>query len=201
MSWIEIISVVLGLSCVFLAYRAKVANFWVGYVYNIFLFIMFAQNHLYSSMLLQPVSLVINCIGHYRWTHPGKDESNADGELKVSQMKWGVRGLFLLGLVAVAVVWGWFLSQLAIFWPDKFPPAQMPMLDSFVTMMILMAQYLSAQKRMECWFAWLAVNITNIILYIKAGLVLMPLVSACYLVLAVLGIFRWRQLYKEQKNA
>ena len=59
-SLIELLSVMVGLTCVFLAGRARVANFWFGYLYNILLFVMFAQKHLYFSMALQPVSLVIN---------------------------------------------------------------------------------------------------------------------------------------------
>ena len=56
MTWIEIISAVLGLTCVFLAGRNSKVNFWVGYIYNIFLFVLFWRQHLYSAMLLQPVS-------------------------------------------------------------------------------------------------------------------------------------------------
>ena len=41
MTWVEIISAVLGLSCVFLAGRNSKYNFYVGYVYNIFLFVLF----------------------------------------------------------------------------------------------------------------------------------------------------------------
>ena len=51
---------------------------------------------------------------------------------------------------------------------------------------------------MECWFAWTVVNTTNIVLYILAGLVFMPVVSACYLVLAYFGFKSWRKLEKEQ---
>ena len=40
-SLLETVSVVSGLLCVFLATRAKVANFWVGYIYNILLFMLF----------------------------------------------------------------------------------------------------------------------------------------------------------------
>ena len=39
-SLVETLSVATGLTCVYLATRAKVANFWVGYAYNILLFIL-----------------------------------------------------------------------------------------------------------------------------------------------------------------
>ena len=41
MTWVEIVSAVLGLSCVFLAGRNSKYNFYVGYVYNVFLFVLF----------------------------------------------------------------------------------------------------------------------------------------------------------------
>ena len=51
-SLLECLSTFTGLLCVFLAVRAKVANFWIGYIYNVFLFVMFYQLRLYSSMIL-----------------------------------------------------------------------------------------------------------------------------------------------------
>ncbi|MDD2293227.1 MAG: nicotinamide riboside transporter PnuC [Bacteroidales bacterium] len=197
-SLLELLSVLSGLTCVFLAGRGKTLNFWFGYVYCILLFALFMQKHLYSSMILQPISMVINVIGHYRWTHPNEKERNKDKELIVTKMSAPFRALNVILVVLLALVWGWIVQQIGQIWPDVFPPAKIPILDSFVTMMILTAQYLSAQKKIECWAAWLAVNITNIILYILAGLVFMPIVSACYLVLAVLGYKSWKQQMKEQ---
>ena len=77
MTWVEIVSAVLGLSCVFLAGRNSKYNFYVGYVYNVFLFVLFMHQHLYSAMILQPISLMINAYGHWRWTHPREEERSA----------------------------------------------------------------------------------------------------------------------------
>ena len=55
-SYLELLSVVAGLTCVVMAGRNSKYNFWVGYLYNILLFLLFLQNHLYSAMLLQPIS-------------------------------------------------------------------------------------------------------------------------------------------------
>ena len=195
----ELISVVLGLSCVFLAGRGKVLNFWFGYFYNIFLFVLFARHHLYFSMALQPVSFIINIIGHYRWTHPREGEENAVKELKITRLSMPYRARYIIFVVMLALIMGWAMQETSVLWPDAFPPARKPFLDAFVTMMILTAQYLSAQKKMECWFAWTVVNTTNIVLYILAGLVFMPVVSACYLVLAWFGFKSWRKQEKEQQ--
>jgi len=197
-SLLELLSVVTGLTCVFLAGRGKSINFWFGYVYCFLLFALFMQKHLYSSMILQPISLIINIIGHYKWTHPKAGEENKDKELKVTRMSNPVRALNVILVVLLALIWGWILQEIGQIWPDAFPPAKIPFLDAFVTMAILTAQFLSARKKIECWVAWTIVNTTNIVLYILAGLVFMPIVSACYLVLAFFGFSSWRKQMKEQ---
>ncbi|AGY54830.1 Nicotinamide riboside transporter pnuC [Bacteroidales bacterium CF] len=195
-SLIELISVVAGLTCVYLATRAKVANFWVGYAYNILLFILFYQKGLYSSMLVQPVSFAINFYGHYRWTHPRTGEQNEKHQLKISVMPNQKRAYFLAQIVVIGAIWGTALTYLDNIWPSVFSEARTPYLDAVITVTILTAQYLSAQKRLECWGAWFLVNTTNITLYILAGLVFMPLVSAGYLVLAFFGFSMWRREWK-----
>lgn len=196
-SLIEILSVVTGLTCVYLATRAKVANFWVGYAYNVLLFILFYQKGLYSSMLVQPVSFIINFYGHYRWTHPKKGEENSRNQLKVTLMSHQSRIRFIIQTFAIGVVWGFLLTYIDDIFPGVFREAQRPFLDAFVTVTILTAQYLSAQKKLECWAAWFTVNVTNITLYILAGLVFLPMVSAGYLILAFFGFAMWRKQLKE----
>ncbi|MBQ3996528.1 MAG: nicotinamide mononucleotide transporter, partial [Bacteroidales bacterium] len=154
---IDIITSVLGLACVFLAGRNSKYNFWVGYLYTAALFVMFWNKNLYASLLLQPVSLAINIAGHYRWTHPREDEKSAsDGKkLKVSMLNWQERALTIVSVLIVAGLWGWLLDSL-------FPADPHPYLDSCVTVLILMAQLLSALKKWDCWIAWLIVNIAQI---------------------------------------
>ena len=98
-SWIDLVSSLLGLTCVFLAGRGSKYNFWVGYLYTAALFLLFLQKNLLASLLLQPVSLGINILGHYRWTHPKADEVSAEkqGELKVSMLNWYEEEMGLLG--------------------------------------------------------------------------------------------------------
>ena len=195
-SLIEILSVFSGLICVFLATRAKVANFWMGYLYNVILFILFYQKGLYSSMLVQPISFIINFFGHYRWTHPKKGEENSKNQLKVTLLSNGQRVRFLVQTLVITAVWGFALTYLDQLFPQIFSKAQKPFLDAFVTVMILTAQYLSAQKKLDCWGAWFIVNITNITLYILAGLAFLPMVSAAYLVLAFFGFAMWRRQWQ-----
>ena len=194
MNWLDLVSSILGLTCVVLAGRNSKYNFWVGYLYTAALFLLFWQKNLLASLMLQPVSLGINIMGHYRWTHPREDEkSSADSSaLKVTMLTWPERILCIVAVFIIAFVWGWLLNRL-------FPADPHPYLDSCVTVLILMAQFLSAQKKWDCWVAWLIVNVTQMALHISVGNVFMPIVCGLYLINGIISLRNWGKLYN--KNA
>jgi len=189
---IDLITSLLGLTCVFLAGRNSKYNFWVGYFYTTALFFMFWNKNLYASLLLQPVSLAINILGHWRWTHPRENERSAEDSsaLKVSMLSWPERALAVLSVFIIAGVWGWLLDTL-------FPADPHPYLDSCVTVLILVAQFLSAQKKWDCWIAWLLVNITQVALHISVGHVFMPIVCTLYLINGVWSLYSWKKTYNK----
>lgn len=192
MNRLDLISSVLGLTCVFLAGRNSKYNFWVGYLYTIALFFLFYSRNLYANLLLQPVSLAINILGHYRWTHPApKQQSSEDSKsLKVSMLSWPERIIAAGSALIVAFVWGLLLDRL-------FPADPHPYLDSVVTALILLAQLLSSLKKWDCWIVWLIVNITQIWLHISVGNIFMPIVCGLYLVNGIWSLVSWAKLYKK----
>ena len=194
MTWVEIVSAALGLSCVFLAGRNSKYNFYVGYVYNVFLFVLFLHRHLYSAMILQPISLAINAYGHWRWTHPKEDERSAadSGRLKVGNIPPRHLALYVLAVLGAAVAWTFVLKY-------AFDDPTNPWLDSLMLMLTLCAQYLSARKYWECWIVWLLVNMGNATLYILSGLYIMPVVSALYIANGVWSLVSWRKMYKNNE--
>ena len=199
---IDLLTSVFGLACVFLAGRNNKYNFYIGYIYTFLLFLMFFNKHLYASLILQPISLGINILGHYRWTHPKKEEESSQDSkaLKVSLLTWPQRGLAVVSVLVLAGVWGWLLSMLGGKWfVGVFPSDPVPYLDACVTVLSLVAQFLSALKKWDCWVAWLLVNITQLALHISVGHVFMPIVCSLYLINGVWSLVTWFRLYR--KNA
>ena len=94
---------------------------------------------------------------------------------------------------------GFILTRLHLI-SEAFPPARSPFLDASVAGLMLTAQVLAAQKKWECWVFWIALNIGNVILYISAGLVFMPIVAAFFLAFNVIGIIHWNREWKKQKQ-
>ena len=190
---IDLLASVLGLSCVVLAGRNSKYNFWVGYLYTAALFLLFWNKNLYASLFLQPISLTINIIGHWRWTHPKEDETSSSGDLKVTQLGWTQRIMGAAAVLLLSFAWGWMLYKL-------FPGDPHPYLDTVVTVLILYAQLLSALKKWDCWLVWLLVNISQIILHISVGNVFMPIVCALYLVNGLWSLASWWKLYKKENK-
>ena len=191
---IDLVTSVLGLTCVVLAGRNSKYNFWVGYLYTAALFLMFFNKNLYASLLLQPVSLAINVLGHYRWTHPKEEEQSIEDSsaLKVSMLTNLQRVFVIFCVLMIAAVWGWLLDTI-------FPSDPHPYLDSCVTVLVLMAQFLSALKKWDCWIAWMIVNVAQIILHISVGHIFMPIVCALYLANGIWSLVSWKKRY--DKNA
>jgi nicotinamide mononucleotide transporter len=178
---------------VFLAGRNSKYNFWMGYLYTASLFFLFWDKSLYASLLLQPVSLAINILGHYRWTHPKEDEQSSQdaSALKVSSLSPSAAVICVAGTTLVAGLWGLTLDKL-------FPADPHPYLDCLVTALILLAQLLSSLKKWECWIVWLLVNITQIILHISVGNVFMPIVCGLYLINGLWSLATWLKLYRNK---
>ena len=189
----DLLSSLLGLTCVFLAGRNSKYNFWVGYLYTAALFFLFWSRNLYANLLLQPISLAINVLGHWRWTHPRESERSSEdsSRLKVSMLSWRDRGFVVAAILVIALVWGWAMDSL-------FPADPHPYLDCCVTVLILTAQLLSALKKWDCWIAWLLVNVTQIILHLSVGNVFMPVVCALYLVNGLWSLATWWKLYQKK---
>ncbi|HKM30530.1 MAG: nicotinamide mononucleotide transporter [Bacteroidales bacterium] len=198
-SYLEFFGVLLGLTSVFLASLARAVNYWVGFVYAFVLFLMFLQKHLYTNMLLQPVSLGINIYGLYRWTRPGEGQKNSRNQLLTSFLSNRQRVRYVLLLVGFILFWGFFLTKLHLLW-DVFPPARSPYLDASVAGLMLMAQILSAQKKWECWIFWILLNIGNVVMYILSGLVFMPIVAICFLVFNFVGLVHWKKEWEKHRE-
>lgn len=189
---IDLVCSLFGLACVFLAGRGSKFNFWIGYLYTAALFFMFWHRNLYANLLLQPISLAINIYGQYRWSHPKEAERSREDEasLKVSMLDWRSRLFFAAAVFFVAFVWGWILDSL-------FPADPHPYLDSCVTVLILIAQLLSAMKKWDCWIAWLLVNVAQLVMHISVGNVFMPIVCALYLINGLWSLATWIKLYRK----
>lgn len=181
MSGLEWIATLLGIACVALAARRSVWTFPAG-IASVALFGMVVfQARLYSDALLQLFFIGANVYGWMNWARARV----ATGDVVVSRLPPRERLLWLGGIAAAAMLWGWGMHRLT--------DASYPWWDAAIAAASVAAQILMAQRRVENWWLWIAVDLASIPLYLAKGLMLFAFLYVVYLLLAIAGLLAWRR--------
>lgn len=186
----EIIGTVLGVIGVALMIRQSVWGWPVGIVQVAVYGWVFFGAKLYSDAILQVFFFVIQIYGWWHWAH-GDERTQA--RLPVSRLS----GRAILAWVAVGLLatlgWGELMGRTT--------DAALPRWDAFILMFSLIAQWLQARKKVECWAGWMIVNVVAIGVYWVKELRLTAGLYAVFLVLAVAGHFSWKRSLPEPERS
>lgn len=179
-TWLEAVSVVTGAVCVWLTVRESVWNFPLGMVNVATFFVVFGRAGLYADAGLQVVYFVLAAIGWYLWRFGGAGRT----PLRVADAPHARR----VG-VSVCVLASWA----ALFTLLRATGGASPVFDGLTTAMSLGAQWLTDRKNWESWVLWIVVDAIYVPLYASKGLYLTAALYAVFLVMATLGLLRWRR--------
>lgn len=186
-SWLELIAVATGLLGVWLTVRKNIWCFPVGLV-NVLLysFIFFSPDvRLYADAGLQ---LFFGVLLIYGWLSWRQNQTGLEIRIeKTSKQEWLAIGLFIFLLTLTA---GWLLH--------RFTEASFPILDSTLTAFSIVAQWMTARRRLENWWLWIVVNIVYIPLYWTKKLPFTALLYVFFLGLAIHGAITWYKSYRKQ---
>jgi nicotinamide mononucleotide transporter len=185
-TWIELAGDVTGLACVYLVARAHVWNWPVGIANTVLFFFLFLRARLYGDALLQVVFTALGIYGWWLWTRPNA----AGGELPVRRA--GALESLALGAISLA---GSALAALVLAHKTDSP---VPVWDASVLVLSLVATWAQAQKLVESWWLWIAVDVISVPLYVSRGLYPTAVLYALFLGLCVLGLREWQRLSREQ---
>lgn len=184
-SWLEIIGVITGLLCVYLAAKNKILNWPFAIIsVGIYIFIFF-NSHLYADMGLQVYFMAMNIYGWYYWSHKPANEQKTPVVLIT-------RKEIILSIIGV-LVFTCILGSIL-----KYTPASYPYIDSFCAACSLIAQVLLARKVLENWLIWIFVDVIYVGVYIFKALDLTALMYAIYVAIALMGYIDWKKDYKKQ---
>lgn len=197
MSYIEFFGTLFTIWCVWLTAKAKVLSWPIGIVGTVLYFILFYQIHLYSDLIEQAYFLVTGLIGWWAWTHAGKNDANAEKDLKVKRNTLKENALYV-GIIAVGtLVLTYVVMRLNVWLPAYFPePASLPLLDAFTTVMSFVAQWLLVRKRVESWVLWIIVDVIAVGLYWYKDVKFISLEYVLFCFIAVAGLLKWLKLYR-----
>jgi nicotinamide mononucleotide transporter len=202
MSYLEFFGTVAGGIAVWLAARANIWSWPIGLINVTLFFFLFFQVQLYPDMFLQVFFFITNIMGWWRWSHPKPNEEDKKHELQISFMP--IRQLTLFSFIGIlgTILMGAFASRLHELFPIVFnQPSAFPYLDSFVTVMSIVATYLMIQKKVECWMIWIVVDVVATGLYFAKGIKFVGIEYLLFCFLAAFGLWKWMKEYKSYSLA
>lgn len=184
-SWLECASFVTGAVCVWLTVKENVWNFPVSLVNVTTFSVVFFRAGLFADAGLQVVYFALTAVGWYLWLYGGQDRR----ALVVTRAPRAE----LLVLAALAT-----LSTLGLWRTLHLYGGSASLWDALTTSMSLAAQWLLNKKRVESWLVWIAVDVVYVPLYLYKELYLTALLYAVFLVMATMGLRRWRASLAER---
>lgn len=187
---LEFLGLVFGLVTVILLIRQDIKNWFFGIAYVLVSFVIFWQSRLYGDFLLHIVFLILNIYGWYNWSKPPQNQ-----ELKVSLQNNKERVISICLTAVGVLVFAQFLIGLpSIF--ENLDPASLPYWDSTTTVLSITAMILTAQKKLENWIYWFAVDVLSTGIYFYKELYFYSLLYFIYIGFAVWGYRSWLNSYR-----
>ncbi|AEI48416.1 nicotinamide riboside transporter PnuC [Runella slithyformis] len=197
MSHLEFWATVTGAVAVWLSARENVWSWIIGLLNVVLAFVLFYQIRLYPDMFLQVFFFITNLIGWWQWKYPKANEANLKNELIISKLtlkQWLVLGAG--GLVCTFAMGG-FAKNLHEFFPVLFSqPSAFPYMDSFTTVMSIVATFMLIRKKIEAWYVWLVVDAIATYMYYLKEVKLYALLYFLFCFIAAFGAYHWTKEYR-----
>lgn len=199
MSFIELIATLTGGIAVWLSAKENVWSWIIGLVNVMLAFWMFYQIQLYPDMFLQVFFFITNIIGFWQWKFPKESEANLQNELRITKLS--VRNFSMLSAAGIAgtLLLGTFSKNLHEIAPRLFSlPSAFPYMDSFTTVMSIVATFMLIRKKVEAWWIWLVVDIIATYMYYIKEVKLYALLYFIFVIIAAFGAVEWTKRYRRQ---
>lgn len=183
-SWLETIGTIFGAGCVLLVVFRSIWNFPVGIVSCLAYLIFFTEGRLYADAGLQVVFILLGIQGWILWS-------------RVQAIEMPVRRAPFDELAILAMLFPlvWLgLTQLLVYMGGAAP-----VLDSFVTTLSLVAQWLLNRRCIESWLAWIVVDQVSVALFWSREMYLTAGLYSIFLVMCLAGLFEWRSYLKRSQ--
>jgi nicotinamide mononucleotide transporter len=193
-NYIEVFGAVTGIIYVFLEIRQTIWLWPVGIITSAVYIWVFFTSKFYADMSLQGYYLVISILGWYWWAK-GTGQSaqgtrnNEAGEenetLQVTRLK--LRTGVILSVV--------FILIYAIMWLvlTRLTDSPVPVRDSFITSLSIVATWMLARKIYEHWFLWIVVNFVSAVLFLTRGLYPTVILYIFYGIMSFAGLVAWKK--------
>lgn len=183
--WLDIVTTILGLAYILLEYKASLWMWLVGFLMQALGIVLYYQKGLYADCGMEFYYLSMTVYGYWKWVRGSATKQ----ELPIRHFP---SKLVLPWTLLILGIWGiidWLLVT--------FTNSNVPLADSFTTALSIVGIWALAHKYLEQWFIWIAVDVVTCGLYFYKDIPFKASLYALYVVIAILGWFKWRQMMRQ----
>ena len=188
--WLDILTTILGLFYIWLEYRASIWLWLFGIVMPALDIYLYWSHGLYGDAGMACYYTVAALYGFAVWKF-GRKKSQTTDVMPITHMPLR---LYLPAAVFFLLAWGATFYVL-VTWTNS----TVPMLDSFTNALSFVGLWALARKYIEQWWFWIVVDVVCSVLYVQKGIPFKAGLYGLYVVIAIAGYFKWKQIMKSEK--
>ena len=185
-NYLEAFAVFTSYACTYLCVKQKRINYAFGIVSTAAYAILFFDQGLIASALLNAYLAPSLVYGWIRWKSDSESRPVRHVSLKWVPVYLAVTAVAYLGATLIVNALG-----------GRMAPA-----DALILVGSILAQFLLDNKILSTWYVWVVVNIAAIYVYLSAGLYLAGFQYCLFLINAFWGAYEWKKsmVLDEAKN-
>lgn len=215
--WLDIVTTILGLIYLVLEYRASIALWVVGIVMPAMDIYLYWSHGLYGDAGMAVYYTLAAIYGYAVWKFGAKwkamikrkgsdkkegastvDSDKTEGANAVSSssdelpITFFPRRLILRTLGFFVLAWAATYYVLV-----AYTNSTVPLLDAFTNALSFVGLWALARKYVEQWLFWIAVDVVCCYLYVVKGIPFKAGLYGLYVVIAVMGYWKWKGLARK----
>lgn len=204
--WLDIVTTILGLIYLVLEYRASIALWVVGIVMPAMDIYLYWSHGLYGDAGMAVYYTLAAIYGYAVWKfgakwkamikRKGSDKKEGASAVSSSSEELPItffpRRLILRTLVFFVLAWAATYYVLV-----AYTNSTVPLLDAFTNALSFVGLWALARKYVEQWLFWIAVDVVCCYLYVVKGIPFKAGLYGLYVVIAVMGYWKWKGLAKK----
>lgn len=204
--WLDIVTTILGLIYLVLEYRASIALWVVGIVMPAMDIYLYWSHGLYGDAGMAVYYTLAAIYGYAVWKfgakwkamikRKGSDKKEGASAVSSSSEELPItffpRRLILRTLGFFVLAWAATYYVLV-----AYTNSTVPLLDAFTNALSFVGLWALARKYVEQWLFWIAVDVVCCYLYVVKGIPFKAGLYGLYVVIAVMGYWKWKGLAKK----
>ena len=185
---LDIFTTVLGLLYIWLEYKAHIALWIVGIIMPALDIYLYYSHGLYGDAGMAGYYTVAAIYGYAMWKFGKKKSQGKSQEMPITH----VRPVLYLNMLATFLVL-WTVTYYVL---EHWTNSTVPILDAFTNALSFVGLWALAHKYVEQWICWIVVDAICTYLYIVKGIPFKAFLYGLYVVIAVMGYFKWNSMAK-----